>query len=318
MTIDDAITVVIPAYRSHATLPDCLAALARQSLPASEVIVVDSSPDPEDARAALRPFPCVRLERSPVRLPSPAARNLGVRASHGPRLLFLDPDIALAADALARLSETHARFGGIVAGALACHGGRWLDRGVHLTKFSKWLPGGALRAVDVAPTAIMMCSRQLYDRVGGFTVDQIHADALFAWESGSQGEGVWFEPAAVGFHYHEHTFASFVRERFVRGVTFARMRCAWQGWTRSRVALYAVASVLPVRLARATYLVARQAVRAGRRRDIATTWPLVAAGYASSLAGEAWGLVGVLPGRRPDPRTRGRRGPAGVRGAKPA
>jgi len=255
------------------------------------VIVVDSGPASEAVQTVVGAYPGVRLERSPHRLLPHAARNLGVAVSRGELLLSLDPDIDLHENALARLVAARDLHGGVIAGALECHGRRWIDRGVHLAKFSKWMGGGALRAVDVAPTAAMICSRALFDEIGGFAGDELHGDALFSWEAARRGHGVWLEPAAVGVHHHEHDLGSFVRERFARGVEFARMRRRYERWGHARTLVYCACSLLPMRLARALFLVARQATAAGAAAEFWATFPVIVLGYASSLTGEACGLA---------------------------
>ncbi|HVS63108.1 MAG TPA: glycosyltransferase [Thermoanaerobaculia bacterium] len=66
------VSVVIPAYRSHATIAGCLAALRQQEYRSFEVVVVDSSPDERTARE-VRALPGGPAD-------PPAALDLGCQA----------------------------------------------------------------------------------------------------------------------------------------------------------------------------------------------------------------------------------------------
>jgi GT2 family glycosyltransferase len=89
-----AITVVVPTKDRPEALGRCLAALAAQSLPPAEVVVVDDRS--ADARAVARMAATagrgrVRLVTGQGRGPA-AARNLGVRTASAPVVAFTDDD----------------------------------------------------------------------------------------------------------------------------------------------------------------------------------------------------------------------------------
>jgi len=85
------VSVIIPFFEHHATLPNCLTALCHQTYPAScyEVIVIDNSV--EDDTLDLSGFPTVRLHREP-KPGSYAARNKGISVASGQILAFTDAD----------------------------------------------------------------------------------------------------------------------------------------------------------------------------------------------------------------------------------
>lgn len=292
---------MVPLYRSEETLGGCLAALSRQSVSAFETILVDSSPGPECQRviaAAGGEVPGLRCERSARRLLPQAARAVGVGLARAPLLVFTDPDCYPAPDWLERLLAAHRTAGGPVVGALACHGRRWFDRGVHLCKFSKWLPGGQPRVVDVGPTAGLLCPRDLFERAGGFGAEQLLGDTTLSWNLRRAGESLWFEPRAVAEHHHLHGWRSFLGERYARGRLFARTRLDWLGAGRPTALGYLLATALPLRLASNLAHTARHAAHTGRLAGFAATLPVVAAGHAASLAGEAVGYARWLRRRR--------------------
>lgn len=285
------VSVLIPAYRSEATLGACLEALRRQDHPSYEVVVVDSSPDEASAELIRERFPEVRFERSSRRLLPQAARNRAVELSTGRLLVFTDPDCYPDPGWLTALTVVHRSHDGLVTGALACHGRRWLDLGIHLCKFSKWLPGGAARPVDMGPTAALLCSRDVYDELGGFRGELLLGDAMFSWEARRHGHDVWLAPRAVTEHHHASGFAAFLRERFVRGVMYGRMRTGWEHPKRTRTLTLIVSSVLPLRLASNLLHCARHSRRSHQLLTLAATLPVVAAGFSASLLGEAWGYA---------------------------
>jgi glycosyltransferase involved in cell wall biosynthesis len=290
-----AVSIVIPAFRSATTIGACLGALRRQTWRDFEVLVVDSSPDAATAEVVGH-YPEVRIERSPRRLLPHAARNRGVELARADVLVFSDPDVYARPDWLAMLLGTHRATGDPVAGALACHGQRWLDLGIHLTKFANWLPGGAPREADSAASANLLCTRARFHGVGGFRDDVMAGDTLFTWRLREQGP-LRFEPRAVVAHHHLSGWGDFLRERFARAVEFGAVRSAWHDHGRRHDLLYLVVSALPARLGKVLLHTAGRCREAGLFGCFLRTLPVIVAGHAASLAGESTAYLRRL--RRP-------------------
>ncbi len=290
--------VILPLYRSAATLRACLESLAAQSYRDFLVQMVDSSPDEACAEIARR-FPRFSYWRAPGRMWPQEARNEGARRCAVPLLVFTDPDCYAAPDWLDRLVAAHDASGEPVVGALACHGRRWLDRGLHLTKFSKWLPGRPVRAVDMGPTANLLCPRTLYDAIGGFAGDMLMGDTTFSWDLRRRGHELRFAPDAVVAHHHLDSFGAFLRERRRRGQLYGALRSDWQGGGRLRALGFFLATALPLRLLTNLAHTARHALEAGWAGDALRTAPLVLAGHGAALLGEAvaYGRAVLAPPR---------------------
>lgn len=97
------LSVIIPAYNAGATLGACLAAIFAQAADDVEVIVVDDGSQDDTRQVALR-YPATLLVLPHNQGPS-AARNYGVAHAKGEFLFFIDADVALGKDALARGRE---------------------------------------------------------------------------------------------------------------------------------------------------------------------------------------------------------------------
>lgn len=114
------VSVLIPARNEEQTLPHLLTALARQRLPADEVIVVDDHSSDGTAALAGAESPLPLRVVQPPPLPEgwcgkTWALHHGVLASSGEVLVFLDADTEPGPEFLARLLVSHERLGGLVS-----------------------------------------------------------------------------------------------------------------------------------------------------------------------------------------------------------
>lgn len=111
------VSVVIPARDEAATLPALLDALASQTHPAAEIIVVDDGSSDATADVA-RARGARVLSGAPVPdgwAGKPWAMWQGAQAAAGDRIVFLDADSVPAGALLERLAAAHARLGGLVS-----------------------------------------------------------------------------------------------------------------------------------------------------------------------------------------------------------
>jgi GT2 family glycosyltransferase len=277
-------SVVIPAWHSADRIAACLDGLRDQRFRDFEAIVVNSSPGDGTAGVVGR-YPEVALIESPERLLPHAARNAGAERATGQLIVFTDPDCVPAGDWLERLVDAHREGSQVVAGAMGLRRHSRREAGVHLCKFSWALPGLPPGTHGVAPTANAAYSRAVWERVGPFDGDVFCADALLTWRAAADGAPARFVPHARVDHSHDSGARGLLAERHGRGREFAAARMRFEGWSRGRAALHAVAwpALAGVCLARS----ARDAARAGWLGEYARSLPLQAVGQAGWCFGEA-------------------------------
>ena len=98
-----AVSVVIVAYNSGATLGRCVAALAAQTFDDFELIIVDNASPQQEAGPAAAGFSGARVIEAGGNLGFAAGVNLGAREALGRWLVLLNPDAYPDPDWLAQL-----------------------------------------------------------------------------------------------------------------------------------------------------------------------------------------------------------------------
>jgi glycosyltransferase involved in cell wall biosynthesis len=289
------ISVIIPAYWSQGTLPACLDALRRQTRHPDEIIVVNSSPEPETAAIVRRDYREVLFEQSRVRLLPHAARNRGVELAKGDLLVFTDPDC----EADGRWLEilVAAFVGGsrcVVGGMDGPRSDRW-ETGVHLCKFHWLLPGLPSGTRRHASTANASYSRSLWNQIGPFPGDVFGGDGVLSVRAAQAGHAPRFVPEAVVRHHHDIAPLALYRQRFERGREYGRLRLQRETETpvRTWLSLLASPATLPWVMLRA----GRDAVRAGWTRAYLATWGIQALGHLLWALGES--RAALDPARQP-------------------
>ena len=287
------ISVVLPAYFSHATLPGALEALAAQERPPDEIIVVNSSGD-APTRGVVAAWPGVRLIDSPVRLYPHAARNVGLAEASGDILACSDPDCRPDTTWLQELVAEVESGRPVVGGAMdlwrtAGHEPDALPLAIHLTKFWRALPGRPAGPAWIVPTANLAFTREAWRRAGPFRGDIFCGDAVQSWRFAAVGCPPWFTPRARVAHRHAESLAAARRQRFVRGREFGRERAAWERFSFGRRSCEAFAA--PLRLAVVLRAAGRGAGIAGWGREFRRTLWLQAQLQAAWVAGESVGFL---------------------------
>jgi GT2 family glycosyltransferase len=110
------VSVIVPVHDDAANLRNCLAALRAGAVPAMEIVVVDDAS--RDDAVGVATAAGARVLRLDHNVGAAAARNRGVAIASGDVIVFVDADVCVAPDSVARLvgvldarPETAAVFG---------------------------------------------------------------------------------------------------------------------------------------------------------------------------------------------------------------
>ncbi|MQS09551.1 glycosyltransferase family 2 protein, partial [Streptomyces alkaliphilus] len=212
------VSVIIPNHNYARTLPLCLRAVAEQSYPRVEIVVVDDGSTDDSPRIA-EEFPCTLVRTSNAGVS--AARNTGVRHSTGSILFFLDSDIALRPDAVERavdLLESDPRIGfvcgnyddvpliddGWVERYKVLHGHHWRRR-----------TAGDVRAAYFSLGAM---PRAMYERAGPLDETLRDTEDVEYGARLAPLARVVLDPAIVGRHDDDDRIGVLLRKQYRRSV----------------------------------------------------------------------------------------------------
>jgi glycosyltransferase involved in cell wall biosynthesis len=241
---DAAISIVVPTRDRPAALRGCLAALARQSAPGLDVVVVDDgSRERATVDAAVADLAGARVVRSPGRGPA-TARNLGARAASGDVICLLDDDCEPEHEWAERLAAAVRRAPGGIAGGrtVAPPGARPAVRASqaitnHLLAESLAHEG----ALGFAPSCNMAASREVLERLPFDSSYPSAAGEDREWWAQALADGLVavYEPGAVVVHRQRLDPRGFLRQQFRYGRGAARFRRAGTGRSLARPRFYA-------------------------------------------------------------------------------
>ena len=222
------VSIVIPTYARPERLRECLAALARQTLPADtfEIVVVDDgSPQPvvppADTAAA---GPAIRGIRQPHAGPS-AARNRGVAEARGELIAFTDDDCLPTPDWLELLVTAHRQSPDTLVGGITFNG---LTDDVFATT-SQMIIDLVYDHFNTDESSAyfltsnnILCSRAAYSDLGGFDTSFPRAgaeDRDFCDRWRASGRLLQLVPAARIEHRHAQNLQQFLglHYRYGRG-----------------------------------------------------------------------------------------------------
>jgi glycosyltransferase involved in cell wall biosynthesis len=164
------VTVVIPTFNRAGTLARALESVAAQVFTDYEVVVVDDGSTDGTAEALSTRIPNLRLVRLARNLGAGAARNVGISASHGKQIAFLDSDDRWEPDKLARqvAALQHAP-----RNILACTTGFCLHRNQRRTIVVPRLARGQFRTeilfgCTISPGSTLLVERKAFEELGLF------------------------------------------------------------------------------------------------------------------------------------------------------
>ena len=217
------ISVVIPCRDAERTVADAVASALGQSEPPAEVVVVDDASADGSSDAARRAG--ARVIRNAARRNAGGARNVGLEATSGELVAFLDADAVAPRDWLARARAVlDARPDVVGVGGAVANGrpGRWGELDYYMNH-SEWIAGAAGPKRSI-PTMAIVYRRAAIGPVR-FPESNTGEDTAFALGVLERGGTLWFEPSIVVTHRHERLDAGAFRDKQIAcGVTIYETR----------------------------------------------------------------------------------------------
>lgn len=97
------VSIIIPMYNASGHIERCLSSISKQTTKDFEVLLIDDcSMDDTIQKAQKYPFRIIKLER---RLTPAQVRNYGVKNASGDILIFIDADVVLEPDSIAKITR---------------------------------------------------------------------------------------------------------------------------------------------------------------------------------------------------------------------
>lgn len=202
------ITVVVPAYNAEATIADCLGALAAFMSQGKVIVVDDGSTDRTSDIAAACGARVLNLP-GPPRGPA-HARNEGAKLARSARLLFVDADVVLGAEAAERLGAAMALHHAVaVIGSYddSPQSVRSTSRYANLRHH--YVHQRSEGFVATFWSGIGLIDRDAFTLAGGFDGDRFAHPSIEDVDLGlrltRRGARIWLEPKAQGKHLKDWT-----------------------------------------------------------------------------------------------------------------
>jgi GT2 family glycosyltransferase len=216
-----SVTVVVPTYNRIDRLRRVLDALSTQTYPADYlelVVVSDGSSDGTEAYLAERTMPFDFVVAQQENAGPAAARNRGTKLASGDIVLFVDDDVVAAPDLVARHASHHDDNRQVVIGPMLTPDGFAMSPWVRWEQAMLYRQYEAMARGDYRPTY-----RQFYTGnaslprasildLGGFDTTYRRAeDVELSYRLSRTGHRFVFDPHAVGLHYAERPFRSWLQ-----------------------------------------------------------------------------------------------------------
>ncbi|MEC5150968.1 glycosyltransferase [Cryobacterium sp. GrIS_2_6] len=220
------VSVILVNFRGTDDTIEAIAQLGRIDWPADllEIVVVENASGDDSAARIRAAAPHVVLVESKDNLGFAGGCNLGVKASSGDFLAFLNndakPDSAWVRSAISRFDQDP-EIGAIASRVLDWDGLLVDYIGSAMTWFGQGYKPLTAQAVPTEPDhardvlfgtgSAMFVRRSVYDALGGFDERffMFFEDVDFGWRLNLRGWRFVYEPASLAFHKHHASMTSF-------------------------------------------------------------------------------------------------------------
>jgi glycosyltransferase involved in cell wall biosynthesis len=272
-------SVIIPCRNGERIVAEAVRSALSQAEPPLEVIVVDDASTDATSQAARSAG--ARVLRTEEHRNAGGARNIGIEASSGDVLAFLDADVVAPADWLARVRAALANDPRVVAvGGSVVNGrpGVWGDLDLYLNH-SEWI-GGRPSVKGLIPTLGVAYRREAVGPVR-FVETNLGEDASFGAAVLARGGRLWYDPKIVMTHCHERLDrATFLARQVDAGRTIYRTRVLHDRPGRILVRCPPLLFLFPH-----LWIVLARMVRAGAAGKALRLFPRLVAGEIARIRG---------------------------------
>jgi glycosyltransferase involved in cell wall biosynthesis len=226
---DPSLSIIVPAHNAANDIAACLGAIRASSIPvAYELIVVDDASTDDTRTIAARYADRVVSVESPAHGPA-FVRNEGVKKSRGMIAVFVDADVVVHRDAIARMLDTFASSG--VDAVFGSYDDQPSAPGIVsqyrnlLHHFVHQKSGGEVKSFWAGCGAV---KKSAFEAAGGFDAERFHhaemEDVELGYRLVDNGCTIVLDPSAQGTHRKKITLSGMITSDFIRrGVPWARV-----------------------------------------------------------------------------------------------
>lgn len=187
------------------------------------MVLVDSSVD-DTPQIITTDYPQIKLIHLKDKTDPGTARNIGIKASSGELIAFIDSDCIAANDWLERIAQAHGAQYNIVGGVVINGNPKddligWAG---YLAEFREFLPELPKKEVNHIPTCNISYKRVLFERYGYFQGQYYpQEDLVFNHSLTMQGERILRDPSIVVAHRHRSGLKDFLHHQKKIGIMTA-------------------------------------------------------------------------------------------------
>jgi len=216
------ITVIIPSFNSASTIEHVFEKLDNQSRKdlISEIVVVDSSNDRETRPIIARHgSDKIKVIDAGIGVMPAIGRNIGAAHANGEILAFLDADAFPAynwIENIAKVYENGCIVGGGGINIADFQKNNLIVLAQYYLQFNEFISSGSKSIKKFVPSCNMFCSKELFQKSGGFPEIRAAEDVLFGLKV-SEIANLWFIPEIVVYHIFRLEWKKFLRNQILLG-----------------------------------------------------------------------------------------------------
>lgn len=224
-----AVDIIVCTYNNEGIISKCLDHIKELKYDYKKCIIVDDKSTDRTIEIIKKNYPWARIIEKENHTGPSISRNMAIKNSGSPLILFLDSDVFVKPYFLYNLVECMKKnniaiCGGKLllmdntidsAGGGIIRMGIGFDRG-HGAHELDFMDSGQVMYI---PSAAMLVKRNVFKKIGFFdeTYFYGHEDTDFCWRAGIAGFKAYYEPTAVAYHHKNKTVRHMKKEVYYYG-----------------------------------------------------------------------------------------------------